>query len=115
MAYGRHMQAQLMGAPRQRAQQNPGAGYSWLDGVLDHLPQRLAAFAGFVVDDTQRPTLPVGRNRQVYQLPAPVIRCFAVRLQLAGFAMQGLLAKNGMCHPKDAYEMADAMLDAEEA
>lgn len=39
----------------------------------------------------------------------------SVRLQLAGFAMQGLLAKNGMCHPKDAYEMADAMLDAEEA
>lgn len=35
-----------------------------------------------------------------------------VRLQLAAMAMQGLLSKNGMCHPKDAFEMADAMLEA---
>lgn len=36
----------------------------------------------------------------------------AVRLQIAAMAMQGLLSKQGACHPKDAFEMADAMLEA---
>ena len=34
----------------------------------------------------------------------------SLRDYFAAKAMQGLLAKNGSCHPKDAYEMADAML-----
>lgn len=33
-----------------------------------------------------------------------------LRDKFAMAAMQGLLTKNGSCHPKDAYEMADAML-----
>lgn len=35
-----------------------------------------------------------------------------LRDYFAAKAMQGLLARNGACHPADAYDMADAMLEA---
>ncbi len=38
-----------------------------------------------------------------------------LRDHFAAKAMQGLLAKNGSCHPADAYDMADAMLKARAA
>lgn len=35
-----------------------------------------------------------------------------LRDYLAAKAMQALIAKNGACHPADAYQVADAMLEA---